>query len=478
MWHSPSMHADVSPHSPSPKSAHYPCRNAKDQLELALAGAAAAAGAGAPKPGSQSSRWAAYTNEHPHQSSAAPKARTANGGAAAEPAAWGSRPQAPPAAGARSAWGAAPAADASLPTAGPSLRHAEAAQAAHQPQRPHQPSCSDSDVPESGSDGESPSPPPSPKAAVVRTSWNPAPQKRRGSQLFAAPGSSLPASLPSSRSQPGSLPASAPLPADRLGSWPGVVPPSPPQRHAPDHRDHGSWLPARRRSDPNDQAGADDQSIQQSPTEQPQRGWLPPPRSRRLPAAAGGLFADGDPPGPSSPVMCSIPSGSQCSPYRSPGGGAACADAGGSFSAVVIGDSDSDGEAAGFGSAPAAVLDEDAEPLAEFHWASQARSSFSQPLPPPHRRRSSITTGSAHGGDHLGSCDRNSTRHAQAAPQRQPLESVAHHYRRRSSGSGSPPSKAAAPQPNSQQQVQRASPTASKARQAHYSEWPHLRHEL
>lgn len=451
--------------SPLAPEAFQRCKDAKDQAVHALgcAPTAAGAGAGASKPGSQGSRWAAFTSEHPNPFSAVPKARAANGGAAAEPAAWGSRPQAPPAPAVRSAWGAAPAADASLANVGPNLRSADAAQPAQQPQ---QPSDSDSDIPESDSDRESPSPPPSPRAADVRTTWNPASNKRRASQLFAPQGGSLPASLPSSRSQLGSLPASAPLPADRLGSWPSsIMPPSPPQGASSDRHDHGSWLPARRRSDPRDEQAAADRSVQSSSMEQPQRGWLPPPWSRRLPMAAGGLFADGGLPGPSSPVMCSMPSGSQCSPYRSPDGAAARADADGSFSAVMLGDSDLDGEAAGFGSAPAAVLDDDAEPLAEFHWASQARSSFSQPLPPPHWRRSSITTGSAHGGNSLSSHERDSIRDAQAAPQRQPLQLVADRDWRQSSGGDSLPCNAAANSPQ-QPQVQRVSPTASKARWA------------
>ena len=393
---------------------HLPCREAKEELERTLNVSSTQAA----QPSSQSNAWAAFTNPHAGPATAAAQPRPTASSLGGDAAAWGSRPR--PAA-ANSAWGAATAAPACTLHTG--LRQARAAEAQPQPHLHAQPaacsSSSGSEVPDQGSDsGSAPLPSPA-RAARVQTSWNPQPrerQQRRASHLFTTQqGGSLPTSYAAAaRSQPSTLPASAPQPADRLGGWHDAVPPSPPLDRRADRHPCSSWSPSWRRSQlPTYGAGAPTTSPPQS-----QRGWLPPPRVLPPPAAVGGMFADDVGYGPSSPVMCSLPDSSQHGAQGISGRSGGC------VSPIALETSDSEGAAAalGVGSAPADVLDDEGAPLAEFHWASQARSSMSQPLPGG-RRRSSITTGGRPGGHGLG--DEHECKFERSTPQRQPLQAAA-----------------------------------------------------
>lgn len=136
--------------------------------------------------------------------------------------------------------------------------------------------------------------------------------------------------------------------------------------------------------------------------------------------------------------MCSPPTDSQHSLQRSAADGACTADFGGD-APIELSGSEAEGAAAGgFESAPADVLDDDEQPLAEFHWASQARSSMSQPLP-ANRRRSSITSGGRDRGVDV-SCELGSgaaQNREQIAHRRQPLQAAAEIEVRRRRGSSS-----------------------------------------
>ena len=392
---------------------HVHCREAKEELERTL-NVSSTQGA---QPSSQSNAWAAFTNSHAGPATAAAQPRPTSTSLGGDAAAWGSRPR--PAA-ANSAWGAATAAPACTLHTG--LRQARAAEQQPQPHLHVQPAAcngsSGSEVPDQGSDSWSDALPSPARAADVQTSWNPAPrdrQQRRASQLFTTQqGGSLPTSFAAARTQPSSLPASAPQPAaDRFGAWLEAVPPSPPlDTHARERRPCSSWSPTRHQSQLPPHGGV------QPSAPQSQRGWLPPPRSRPPPAAAGGMFADDVGYGPSSPVMCSLPDSSQHGAQGMPGRSGGC------VSPIALETPDSEGAAAalGVGSAPADVLDDEGAPLAEFHWASQARSSMSQPLPGG-RRRSSITTGGRPGGHGLG--DEHERKFERSTPQRQPLQAAA-----------------------------------------------------
>ena len=391
-----------------------PCREAKEELERMLSISSTQTAPACSH--SQSNAWAAFTSAHGvSAATAAAQPRPTTSSLGGDAAAWGSRPRT---AAAKSAWGAATAAPACTLHTG--LRQARAAEAQLQPHLHAQSAaCSGSSGgvdPDQGSDsGSAPLPSPA-RAADVQTSWNPLPRGRQqchAPQLFATQqGGSLPTSFAAARSQPSSLPASAPQPASRLDTWLDAVPPSPPLDRRADRHACSSWSPARRQSQlPTYVAGAPPTSPPQS-----QRGWLPPPRARQPLTAAAGMFADDVGCGPSSPVMCSLPDSSQR------GGQGISGRSGGCDSPIALDTSGSEGAAAarGLGSAPADVLDDEA-PLAEFHWASQARSSMSQPLPSG-RRRSSVTTGSRPGGYGLG--DEHGHKFERSTPRRQPLQAA------------------------------------------------------
>jgi len=179
---------------------------------------------------------------------------------------------------------------------------------------------------------------------------------------------------------------------------------------------------------PPDAWGSVDSQVPSAGARRSQKGWLPLTRARRPPPAAGGYafaVACGGSGGGNGagdrPVPCSLPDGPGSQPWsparsggslpRSPqpaelGLGSGMADAAEAGAVVVLSATDSDGELPGGGLAADFSDDsgddfgEDEAPLAEFHWASQARSSLSQPTPMRagrlgKRRRSSISDAAA-----------------------------------------------------------------------------------